>query len=97
MTMIKALKSSQLMVVYVQDKDANTEITSDKFTSLKVGVSRRVPEEPAPGDGQSRGPGEDEPLDLISGPFRAEPLRGITHGKPFGLHSGEDFKYPLTS
>lgn len=77
------------------DKDANMEVPSDKFTSLRVGVSRRVPDEPAPGDGRSRGPGGDEPL--VGGGFSSVPLRGITNGKPFGLHSGEDFKYPLTS
>jgi len=85
------------LMIYVQDKNTNEEISSDKFTSLRVGVSRRVPDEPAPGDGRPRRPGGDEPLDLIGGPFRTEPLREITDGKPFGLHSGEDFKYPSTS
>ncbi|KAF8453105.1 hypothetical protein BGX38DRAFT_1329258 [Terfezia claveryi] len=66
----------------------NEEISSDKFTSLQVGVSRRVPEEPAPGDGRPR-----RPVNLIGRPFRTEPLRGISDGKPFGLHSDEGFNY----
>ncbi|KAF8440567.1 hypothetical protein BGX38DRAFT_1261651 [Terfezia claveryi] len=72
-------------------KNADEEISSDKFTSLQVGVSRRVP---APRKGQQFVPAR---LDLIGGPFRTELLRGITQGKPFGLHSDENFKYLSTS
>lgn len=92
---IRAVKGGQLIIISVQGKDANKEISSSEFKSLKVGVSKRVPGEPETGDGRSRGPGGDEPL--VGGGFHPVPLREITHGKPFGLHSGEDFQYPSTS
>ncbi|KAF8422533.1 hypothetical protein EV426DRAFT_643363 [Tirmania nivea] len=91
----KLAESLQWKCYSLGGKEANKEIPSSEFTSLRVGVSRRVPEEPVPGDGRSRGPGGDEPL--VGGGFRTLPLRGITQGKPFGLHSGEDFEYPSTS
>jgi len=73
---------------YVQ---SGKEISSEEFKSLQVGVSRRDPEGPPPGDG-SRAPGPPS-----GGSFRSTPLRGITDGKPFGLKRGEDFKYLSTS
>lgn len=66
------------------------KLSSEEFKSLQIGVSRRDPEEPSPGDG-SRAPR------LPGGSFRSTPLRGITDGKPFGLKPGEDFKYLSTS
>ncbi|KAF8440568.1 hypothetical protein BGX38DRAFT_1261652 [Terfezia claveryi] len=74
----KLAESLQWKCYSLGGKNANEEISSDKFKSLQVGVSRRVPEDPA---------------NLIGGPFRTEPLRRITEGKPFGLHLDEDFKY----
>ncbi|RPB25948.1 Di-copper centre-containing protein [Terfezia boudieri ATCC MYA-4762] len=88
----KLAESLQWKCYYASGDKANQEISSDEFTSLQVGVSRRVPEERRPIVGPPGGP-----PDLIGVPFRNEPLRRITDGKPFGLHLGEDFKYSSTS
>ncbi|KAF8440565.1 hypothetical protein BGX38DRAFT_1144521 [Terfezia claveryi] len=78
----KLAESLQWKCYSLGGENADEEISSDKFKSLQVGVSRRVPEDPA---------------HLIGGPFRTVPLRRITEGKPFGLPLGKDFQYLSTS